>query len=257
MDYMAYAYLQSGQDQAVQTLMKGLPQLAAKYDPDVVAGAASGVAGTFAIAAIPARWVLERRDWKAAAALKPSAPSRYPYTEAITHFAKALGEAQTGALAEARLSIAALDRISKQLTAANEAYWAEQVAIQRDGASAFLALAEGKRDDALALMTATATREDATEKSAVTPGPVAPARELLGDLLLGMKQAAPALKEYQSVLKKEPNRFRAVYGAAKAASLSGDAATARIYYQQLVKLCPKGDTPGRSELQEARKTTAR
>jgi Tfp pilus assembly protein PilF len=96
-------------------------------------------------------------------------------------------------------------------------------------------------------------REDATDKSAVTPGPLAPARELLGDMLLEMKQAAPALKEYQAVMKKEPNRFRAIYGAAKAASVSGDNATARTYYQQLVTLCPKGDTPGRAELEEARK----
>ncbi len=253
MDYMTYAYLQSGQDNAVQTLMKGIPEVAAQFDPNVVAGAAPGSAGVFALAAIPARWVLEHRDWKAAAAMKPSAPSRYPYTEAITYFARALGAAHTGALDDARASIAALDGISKQLAAANEAYWAEQVAIQRDGASAFLALAGGKADDALSLMKATALREDATEKSAVTPGPIAPARELLGDMLMEMKQAGEALTEYQAVMKKEPNRFRAVYGAARAASLAGNDAVARAYYEQLVKLCPKGDKPGREELEEARK----
>ena len=113
--------------------------------------------------------------------------------------------------------------ISNRLAQANEAYWAEQVAIQRDGAAAFLALAEGKTEDALTMMRAAAAREDATEKNAVTPGPLAPARELLGDMLLELKQPAHALKEFQATLKKEPNRFRAVYGAAKAASLAGDA----------------------------------
>jgi tetratricopeptide (TPR) repeat protein len=253
MDYMAYAYLQSGQDKAVQAVMNGIPDVAAKFDPNAVTGAATGAAGTFAIAAIPARWALEHRDWKAAAALKSPVPSRVPYADAITYFARALGAVHTGALDDARASISVLDGLSKQLASANEAYWAEQVAIQRDGAAAFLALAEGKREDALRLMQAAAVREDATDKSAVTPGPIAPARELLGDMLLELKQAAPALKEYQAVLKKEPNRFRAIYGAAKAASLSGDNAGARTYYQQLVKLCPKGDTPGRAELEEARK----
>jgi hypothetical protein len=253
MDYMTYAYLQSGQDKAVQTLMNGIPEIAAKFDPEAVVGAAPGSAGIFALAAIPARWVLEHRDWKAAAALKSPAPTRFPYAEAMTHFARALGASHTGALDDARASIAALDGISKQLASANEAYWAEQVAIQRDEAAAFLALAEGKREDALTMMKAAALREDATDKSAVTPGPLAPARELLGDMLLEMKQAAPALKEYQAVMKKEPNRFRAIYGAAKAASSSGDSAGARTYYQQLVKLCPKGDAPGRTELEEARK----
>jgi hypothetical protein len=253
MDYMTYAYLQSGQDKAVQTLMQGLPEVAAQFDPNAIQGAASGVAGVFALSAIPARWVLERRDWKAAAALKEPASSPYPYTEALVHFARAIGAAHTGALDQARASIKALDTINQQLTTAKEAYWAEQVAIQRDGATAFLRLAEGKRDEALALMRATADREDATEKSAITPGPIAPARELLGDMLLDMKQAAAALKEYQAVLKKEPNRFRATYGAAKAAALSGDNATARTNFQQIVKLCPKGDAPGRPELEEARR----
>jgi tetratricopeptide (TPR) repeat protein len=173
----------------------------------------------------------------------------------MTHFARALGAAHTGALDQARASVASLDAISKQLGSANEAYWAEQVAIQRDGAAAFVALAEGKREEALALMQATARREDATDKNAVTPGPLAPARELLGDMLLELKQPAAALTEYQAVLKKEPNRFRALYGAAKAAQQAGTTAGARGYFQQIVKLCPKGDTPGRAELEEARKVT--
>jgi tetratricopeptide (TPR) repeat protein len=254
MDYMTYAYLQTGQDKAVQALMKTLPEIAAVFDPNLVQGAAPGSAGVYALSAIPSRWALEHRDWKAAAALTPTT-SQFPYTEAVTYFARALGAAHTAALADARVSIASLDDISRRLAQANEAYWAEQVAIQRDGAAAFLALAEGKSDQALTLMRSTAQREDATDKAAVTPGPIAPARELLADMLLEMKQPGPALIEYQAVMKKEPNRFRAVYGAARAASLAGNSTAARTYYAQLLKLCERADAPGRPELAEARSAT--
>ena len=251
MDYMAYAYLQTAQDRAAQALLARLPDIAAVFDPTVVAGAAPGSAGVFALAAIPARWVLERRDWPAAARLAPS-PSEFPYAEAMTYFARALGASHTGRLAEARQSIDALRDIHDRLAKANEGYWAEQVAIQRDGASAFLAWAEGRTADAIATMRAAAVREDATEKNAVTPGPVAPARELLGEMLLEAKQPAEALREFQATLKKEPNRFRAVYGAARAAALAGDRASARTYYGQLLKICERADLPGRPELSEAR-----
>jgi hypothetical protein len=251
-DYLAYAYLQSGQDKAFQALIKSLPAVAARFDPNAVTGAAPGSAGVYALAAIPARWALEHRDWKAAAALKVT-PSRFPYTEAVTHFARALGASHTGALDAARAAIADLNTLNESLTKAGEAYWAEQVAIQRDGATAFVLLAEGKATEAVAAMQAVAAREDATEKSAVMPGPLAPARELLGDMLLDTRQPAAALKEFQAVMKKEPNRFRAVYGAAKAAELAGDRPTARTYYRQLLKTCAKADTPGRAELVEARR----
>jgi tetratricopeptide (TPR) repeat protein len=170
----------------------------------------------------------------------------------MTYFARAIGAAQTGALDEARRSVAALDAIHGQLVKASEAYWAEQVAIQRDGAAAHVALAEGKPADAIRMMRAAADREDATEKSAVTPGPIAPARELLGDMLLRQKDAAQALQAFQTTLKKEPNRFRAVYGAAKAAQMAGDQAAARSYFQQLLTIAERADSPGRPELAEAR-----
>ena len=171
----------------------------------------------------------------------------------MTHFARALGASRTGALAEARQSLAALQDIHSRLAEAKETYWAEQVAIQHLGATAFLALAEGRTTDALTTMRSAAVREDATEKNAVTPGPIAPARELLGEMLLELKQPADALKEFQATLKKEPGRFRALYGAAKAAALADDQATARTYYSELVTMCTKADSPGRSELAEARK----
>lgn len=256
MDYMAYAYLQTGQDTAAQGVVARIPEIAKVFDPTVVAGAAPGSAGVFAIAAIPARWVLERRDWTAAARLEPVV-SRFPYTEAMTHFARALGAARTGALADVKVSIAALQDIHERLVKAGEAYWAEQVAIERQGAMAFLALAEGRTAEAEATMRAAADREDATEKSAVTPGPIAPARELLGEMLLELKDHAGALTAFQATLAKEPNRFRAVYGAARAAMLSGNTAAARTHYAELVKICARADSPGRKELAEARSFLAR
>jgi Tfp pilus assembly protein PilF len=251
MDYMVYAYLQTSQDRAVDALVGDLPGIAAVFDPNAVVGAAPGSAGIFALAAMPARRVLERRDWAAAAKL-PVATSTVPYTDAMTHFARALGAARTGALADAGASIAALDQIANKLAAAGETYWAGQVRIQHDGATAFLRLAEGKGAEALKLMAETAAREDATDKNAVTPGPLAPARELLGEMLLLTGDPAGALREFQATLKKEPNRFRAMYGAAKAASLSGDRKLAQAHYQALLKMCANADQPGRPELAEAR-----
>ena len=255
-DYMIYAYLQTGQDRAAQAVMRRIPEIAAKFDPTAVVGAAPGSAGVFALAAVPARWALEHRDWKAAAALTPS-PSRFLFPDAMTYFARALGASHTGALDVARSSIAALKDISDKLAQAGEAYWSEQVAIQRDGAAAFLLLAEGRDAEAIAAMRATASREDATDKNAITPGPIAPARELLAEMLLELKQPAAALTEFQATLKKEPNRFRAVYGAAKSAALSGDHTTARRYFQHLLAICERADRPGRAELDEARKAAAR
>jgi hypothetical protein len=252
MDYMAYAYLQTGQDNATRALMTRLPEIAAVFDPAVVAGAAPGSAGVFALAAIPARWVLERRDWSAASRLVP-ASSGFPYADALTHFARALGGAHTGAPTEARRAVDALQEIQARLAKANEGYWAEQVAIQRDVAAAFLALAEGRKDEALQAMRTAAVREDATEKNAVTPGPIAPARELLGDMLLGLNQPTQALVEFQATLKKEPDRFRSLYGAAKSATLAGDRAAASTYYARLLKVSERADSPGRPELDEARK----
>lgn len=254
MDYQTYAYLQMAQDRGAQALHARMTEIAAVFDPAAVAGAAPGSAGVFAIAAMRARWVIERRDWPGAARLEP-ASTAFPYAEAMTHFARALGASHTGALDDARRSIAALQVIHDQLVAKGEAYWAEQVGIQRDGASAFLSLAEGNTAGALQTMRAAAVREDATEKSAVTPGPIAPARELLGDMLLALNQPTEALREFRVTLKKEPNRFRSLYGAATAARLAGDSAAARTYYGQLLTICEHADVPARPELAEARKFT--
>ena len=252
MDYQVYAYLQTGQDSRARQLLETLPEVASRFDPEAIGSAAPGSAGVFALAAIPARYALERSEWADAAKLEPR-PSKFPYTEALTYFARALGAARVADAATVRGSIDALQRIQRQLADAKEVYWAEQAEIQRRSASAWLAFAEHRDADALAEMRAAATMEDGTEKSAVTPGPLAPARELLGEMLLLLKQPAAARTEFEATLKKEPNRFRALYGAAQAASLAGDRAAAQRYYDRLLKICERADRPGRAELVAARK----
>ena len=250
-DYQAYAYLQTGQDRAAQRLVAALPEMAARFDPTAAGAAAPPSAGFFALAAIPARYAIERGAWIEAVALEPR-PSPFPYTEGMTYFARALGAAHLGQTAPIHEAIAALGQIHDRLTKAGEGYWAEQVEIQRRTASAWLALAEGRKTEALAEMRAAAEREDATEKNAVTPGPLAPARELLGAMLLELNDPAAALKEFDATLKQEPNRFRALAGAMRAASAAGDRATARQYAALLVKICARADKPGRPELLPAR-----
>ncbi len=210
-DYAMYAYLQMGEDSEAKAILDGLPALAARFDANAITGAAPGSAGVFALAAIPARWALERRAWAEAAALDPKA-SAYPYTEAMTYFARALGASHTGDPAKAKGAIDSLASIQLRLSAKGEVYWAEQVAIQNLAAQAWLDLAEKRENSALMLMREAAAREDATEKSAVTPGPLAPARELLGDMLMELKRPAEASAEYRATLKKEPNRRHSLQG---------------------------------------------
>ena len=212
-DYAVYAYLQLGANAAAKKILDGLPALAARFDPAAVTGAAPGSAGVFALAAIPARNALERRDWKGAAALLP-ARTGFPYAEAMTYLARSLGAAHLGALADAAACADSLGAIHERLVTTGEAYWAEQVAIEQLEAQAWVAFSGGSVDSALVLMRAAITREDATDKSAVTPGPLAPAHELMGDLLLALKQPRKARAEYQLTLRNEPNRRHALIGIA-------------------------------------------
>ena len=252
LDYQAYAYLQTAQDEAVRRLVESLPEIASRFNPKVViSGAASPSAGYFALAAIPARYALERRDWKAAAKLEVR-ETPVPYTDAMTHFARGLGAAHLGDNENARASQEALARIHGRLAQSNEPYWAQQVEIQRRAVAAWLALAEGHAEDALREMKTAAELEDGTEKSAVTPGPLAPARELMGEMLLQMNQPGLALEQFEATLQREPNRFRALYGAARAAQLKGDQAASQRYFRQLLVVCERADKPGRKELAEAR-----
>jgi hypothetical protein len=252
MDYQAYAYLQLAQDGAVRRLADALPGISARFDPTRPGSAAPGSAGAFALAAIPARYALERGAWAEAAGLELHA-SRFPQADAITWFARGLGAARTGDLKTARSAIDALQQLEEQLTKAGESYWAEQVAIQRLGVSAWTALNDGRADEALTTMRSAADREDRTEKSAVTPGPIAPARELLGYMLIETKHPAAALEAFDITLAKEPNRYRALAGALEAARLSGGKTAERKYFQPLLTLTSKADVPGRPELAALKK----
>jgi tetratricopeptide (TPR) repeat protein len=251
LDYQAYAYLQTAQDEAGRRLVESLPEILSRFDSRIVSsGAAPPLAGYFALAAIPARYALERRDWKAAAQLEVR-ETPFPYTEAMTYFARGLAAAHLGDIASARTSREALTRIHGRLAKSHEGYWAEQVEIQRRGVSAWTALAEGRKDEALREMKSAAELEDSTEKSAVTPGPLAPSRELLGEMLLQMNRPKEALEEFEATLKREPNRFRALYGEAHAAQLKGDREAMQRYFREVLKLCEHADRPGRKELAEA------
>jgi len=208
-DYAMYAYLQMGKEAEARAILDGLPALSARFDPNAITGAAPGSAGLFALAAIPARWALERRAWREAAALRAT-PTAYPYTEAMTYFARSLGASRTGDLPAAREALDSLASIQQRLSAAGEAFWAEQVAVQHLTAQAWLDFAERRVPTALARMREAAAREDATEKNAVTPGPLVPARELLGDMLMELNRRAEARAEYRATLRKEPNRRHAL-----------------------------------------------
>ncbi|MFL6426978.1 MAG: hypothetical protein ACJ71S_01955 [Acidobacteriaceae bacterium] len=250
-DYLIYAYLQTAQDSAAKRIVESAVKIFSRFDPNVlIGGAGSPAAAYYAHAAIPARFALERRAWADAARLEPT-PSPYPQTEAITYFARGLGAARLADGVSARSAIGSLEESRDKLIQMKETYWANQVEIQRQEVVAWLAFAERKPQDAVAGLRSAAALEDQTEKSAVTPGPLAPAREQLGDLLLEMKQPSAALKEFESTLVKEPNRFRSLYGAAEAARLSGDRQMERTYFLKLTKVAERSDQPGRPELAEA------
>jgi tetratricopeptide (TPR) repeat protein len=252
-DYQVYAYLQTAQDQAARKVLEALPEIASRFDPRVVvSGAAGPDAGYFALAAIPARYAVERRDWQRAAELQPR-ETPFPYTDAIIWFARGMAAARLHDAVKAQASVAALQDIGKSLDKVNDSYWAGQVEIQRLEVNAWSSLAEGRKELALAMMKAAAEMEDGTEKKAITPGPLAPARELLGEMLLEINEPSQALEQFEATLKKEPNRFRALYGAARAAQLSGNREASRRYFSDLLKTCERADKPGRSELREANK----
>jgi tetratricopeptide (TPR) repeat protein len=189
---------------------------------------------------MPARYALERGDWRDAAKLTPS-PSKYPYTEAMTHFARSLGAARSGEPASAQKDIERIAVLRDQLKAAKNEYWANEVEVMRLSSAAWTALAQKKGEEALSLMRQAADIEDKSEKSIVTPGRLLPARELLGDMLLELNRPAEALKQYEASQQREPNRYRGLYGAALAASQAGDKAKAKQYYARLVEMAGKGE----------------
>jgi len=251
MDYQTYAHLQMAQDRAALEVLNRVPSVAAQFDATAITGgAAPPMAGFYALAAIPARYALERGAWQEAAELTVPA-SGTPFTIAIVHFARALGAARSGHPAEASGDIARLAELRDRLRQALDTYWAEQVGIQLRVANAWVAYADGQREEAIRTMREAADAEDATDKSAVSPGPLVPARESLGEMLLEAGDATAALQAFEASIAKEPGRFRGAYGAARAAEAAGSAAQARGYYEKVLEIARDADSP-RPEIQRAK-----
>ena len=248
LDYQTYAYLQIAQDKEAKAVVDHAIAVVGGAE-GATAGAAG--AGAFAVAAIPARYALERGAWAEAAALQ-ARPANTAYTEAITHFARAVGAARSGNPAAATADIDRLAALRDTLRDAKDAYWTEQVDIQRRVALAWQTFAQGRKDEAITLLGAAADAEDATDKSAISPGPLAPARELFGFMLLEAGKPKEALAAFESTMKKEPNRFRSLYGGASAAAAAGDRGKATTYYKKLLVVAKESDTE-RPELQQAKK----
>src|SRR5688572_6689697 len=241
-DYAVYAFLQLGRDGDAKRTME---------DAFKVDGWNAAVrTAPYARAAMPARMALDRGQWREAMQLQPTA-TKYPYTDAITYFARAIGAARSGDVAAAEKDAAELARLHKTLEAARDNYWATEVEVQRLTAAAWIAHAQGKTDDALKLMRAAADIEDKNEKSIVTPARILPARELLADMLMELKQPALALKEYETSQVREPNRYRGYAGAARAAEAAGERTKAAEHYRKLLQLAKNADGQ-RPEIARAR-----
>src|SRR5215471_12946118 len=245
LDYMTYAYLQLARDGAARKTFEEARTLTGLNPARATA--------YYALAAMPARYVVERGAWRDAAALAPS-PSNFPFTEAMTHFARALGAARSGDSAAAQTDIEKIAVLRDRLKAAKSDYWANEVEVMRLASVAWVALAQNNRDEALALMRQAADIEDRSEKNIVTPGRLLPARELLGDMLIELKRPAEALKEYEASQQREPNRYRGLYGAGHAAAQSGNGDKARYYFTKLIVLAGSGDL--RPDLEKARRYLA-
>jgi len=249
MDYMAYAYLQEGRDGDAKRVADHISNIGPLNNKQFVAA--------FALAVIPARYAMERGQWADAAKLSlfPSEADfpwkAIPQAEAQLVYARAIGAGRSGHAAAAKRDIERLQALRAAIVELKLPYWPQQLDIQIKVASAWAAYAEGNKAAALKLMREGADLESASDKHPVSPGYVAPALELLGDMLMEMNQPAQALPAYEDSSKREPNRFRTLAGAARAAEQSGDRVKAKAYYAELTKLAAKSDG-GRPELKRAK-----
>jgi tetratricopeptide (TPR) repeat protein len=249
LDYLAYAWLQTGNDAAARNVLEQVRALVPPYE--------NNSATAYVFAAMPARYALERQDWAAATALTDRWPdaipwNEYPYLVAIPEFARAIGGARSGNLAVAKEAIDAMAALQEQSAALDTAHdWAMQVAIEKTGAEAWLKYASGDVDAALALMEEAADMESSTEKNPVTPGEVLPARELYGDMLLAAGRYGTAREQYEVALVRSPNRFNSLFGAGRAAELNGNLEGAASFYRRLLEICA-GTESDRPQLVHAR-----
>jgi tetratricopeptide (TPR) repeat protein len=246
LDYMVYAFLQLGRDsEAKKVVDRSTSHLDRFY---------GGLLG-YNAAAMPARYALERSAWSEAAAIRPPQGGA-PYVQAISHYARAVGAARSGERASAAASVAALAELRDTLTASGEKYWATVVGAQHLAASAWLARLDGDDERALRLAREGAELEETVEKHPVTPGPILPARELEGDLLLELGRPGEAKAAYEKTLAREPNRARTIYGIARSAELTGELDTAREHYRRLAETMAGGDGR-RAEVERARQFLSR
>ena len=244
LDYLEYAYLQSGQvknAKAVLEEMKSLPPLAGLT-----------LTGNYAIAAIPARYTMELAQWKQASEL-PAPTEGTLWAQAITWMAIGIGSARSNNLGRATEAEKALATLRDTIATQKNVYWSNQVEVQRREVAAWISGQSGKHEDAITVMRSAAELEESMDKDAVTPGAVIPAREMLAELLLLAKRPAEALAAYESTLKIAPKRFNALYGAARAAEASGNPNLASGYFRELIQNSVGEERP---ELTTARKKVA-
>ncbi len=252
MDYMIFGQLQQGQDKAAQSVADEVAAISKVNVENFVAA--------YAFASIPSRIALEHSDWQKAAALKLSPPNlawnKFPQAEAILVFARGLGAARSGNAEAARRDVQRLQELKQAMTAAKAGYWAGQADFQIKAVNAWIAYQEQRHDDALKSMRDAAEAEEASDKHPVTPGNVVPSRELLAEILMALGKPESALAEYERSLKRDPNRFRAIYGAARAAEAAGKNDAARDYFTKLQNLTANRDST-RTELTYAEEFLAR
>ncbi len=243
MDYLEYAYLQSGRISHAKAVFDQMNSL------QPVAGLSA--TGNYGQSAIPARYALERRDWKGASALKPREDG-VPWARALMWMAIGIGSARSGDVAAASNAEQILTSL-RDSAASVDQYWSKQIEVQRREVAAWISETSGKTEDAVSKMRDAAELEESMDKHAVTPGAVLPAREMLAELLSTQGQAQAALAEYQAVLKVAPNRFNALYGAASAAESAGNSAVANQFFHKLTEVAVGDERP---ELVTARKKLA-
>jgi tetratricopeptide (TPR) repeat protein len=227
MDFLMYAYLQAGRNGEASQLLEELQAM-----PDLpVSQFKVGYAAT----AMPVRYAIERREWEEAAAIPPK-PGSPPEVLATTYWCRALGLARSGKPDAAAPELEKLDQSLRQLRERNNDYWAAQVEIQLEEAKAWIAHADGQQDASASLLRSAAEKEESLEKRPVTPGPIVPAREQLGDLLLELNRPGVALREFEASLANTPGRRGGLSGAARAAELAGDSTKAGEFKKQLLAL---------------------
>lgn len=238
MDYWVFGELQQARDKAAKAVVEEVAKVQTVNVENFVAA--------YALAAIPARYAVERNDWKRAVTLQLSPPNlalqKFPQAEAVLVSVRGLAAARTGFIPAARKDVVRLASLKEAMTTAKIGYWPGQTDFQMKAIEAWIALEEKYPERALQLMRGAADEEEASDKHPVTPGSILAMRELLAEMLLQLNQPGAALVESERSLAREPNRFGGIYGAAVAAERAGNSETAKQYYRNLRRFTAEADT---------------